>query len=325
MPKKHRTGLRMFKADLQSGLVVVPETDFPREKQMQRFVESSIGTLFPGLVFLATEFGRSDGGRFRPDTIAFDEANRTFVIIEYKNKLEEGVTDQARSYLNHMRNNHFILETLYEKAGQSKQKWFNWKGMYAIVVAPEFSERQIEGNRTDPGLELHEIRLYGEHAVTVERVSGAHVGGGGQDPATDRSHVNGQDDPKRKGGSQDGDGKRERFRQEVLSDTTRPLFDYVDGSLRERFALRSKFGIKQVNYGPGSEGDILWLYGGMTQLKLWYADAGEDLLGALNDALASSGTDRDSGFYKSKIKTEQDFEKIVPLIEHVIRHAQELQ
>ena len=148
MPKKHRTGLRMFKADLQSGLVVVPETDFPREKQMQRFVESSIGTLFPGLVFLATEFGRSDGGRFRPDTIAFDEANRTFVIIEYKNKLEEGVTDQARSYLNHMRNNHFILETLYEKAGQSKQKWFNWKGMYAIVVAPSSASARLR--ETEP-------------------------------------------------------------------------------------------------------------------------------------------------------------------------------
>ena len=313
MPRKHRAGLRMFKADPLSGLVGVPETEFSREKRMQRFVESNIGTLFPGLVFLTTEFGRSDGGRFRPDTIAFDETNRTFVIIEYKNKQEEGVTDQARTYLNDMKLNHFILESIYKEAGQGRQESFNWKGMYAIVVAPEFSERQIKGNNTDLGLELHEIRLYGGHAVTVERVGGAHES---VQPPIDRDCR----DPLE---SRDDGGKR--FRREELSDTTRPLFDYVDGALRGRFALQSKFGKHQVNYSLGSGGDILWIRLQKTQLNLLSA-AGDDLPDALNSALTSSDKfPNKPGLYVSPIKSEQDFEKIVPLIEHVIRRAQGLQ
>ena len=58
-------------------------------------------------------------------------------------------------------------------------------------------------------------------------------------------------------------------------------------------------------------------------MNLWSA-AGEDLPDALNDALASSDTVRHkkAGLYISKIKTEQDFEKIVQLIEHVKSRAQ---
>ena len=79
-------GTRMFKAALPSGLVEMRERGFADEKQMQELIEESIGTLFPGLEFLRTEFGKISGGRFRPDTIAFDTREKTFVVIEYKNR-----------------------------------------------------------------------------------------------------------------------------------------------------------------------------------------------------------------------------------------------
>ena len=104
----------------------------------------------------------------------------------------------------------------------------------------------------------------------------------------------------------------------------RPLFDYVDGALKDRFALQSKFRERQVNYSLGSGRDILWIRPQKTQLNL-LSDAGNDLPDALTDTLASSATIRKEGLYVSIIKTERDFEKIVPLIEHVIRRAQGLQ
>ena len=79
-------GIRTFRTTLPSGLVEMREKGFDDEKQMQRFVEYNIGTLFPGLEFIKTEFGEISGGLFRPDTIAFDTNERTFVVIEYKNK-----------------------------------------------------------------------------------------------------------------------------------------------------------------------------------------------------------------------------------------------
>ena len=79
------------------------EKGFDDEKQMQRFVEYNIGTLFPGLEFIKTEFGEISGGLFRPDTIAFDTNERTFVVIEYKNKSNERALNQAKTYLNYMK------------------------------------------------------------------------------------------------------------------------------------------------------------------------------------------------------------------------------
>ena len=319
VPEKHRANLKMFKADLPSGLDVVREMEFASERQMQRFVESNIGTLFPGLVFLTTEFGKSDGGKFRPDTIAFDETNRTFVVIEYKNKLNEGVMDQAKSYLNYMRQNRYVLESLYRERGPASRVLFNWGAMYAIVVAPEFSERQIEGNKTDPGLELHEIRCYDGHAVTMKHVGGAH------ESVTPRSKTASGDtrqgDPS-KPGHPSGDEALERFRKRQLSDKTRQLFDYVDKSLRDRLGLEPNAEKHYVKYMADPKSVICSVARGKTSMNLHYnVKAEENVLGVFDSVRDVSKIGHDGvGHYESKIRTTQDFEQIVPLIKRVIRH-----
>ena len=174
MTAKRPAGPRIFKAAVPSGLDEMVERNFVNEQEMQQLVQANVGTLFPSLVFLVEQFGEGSSGRFRPDTIAFDTNLETFVVIEYKNRPNEGVINQAKAYLNYMKQNRFILETIYDKYGPGGRKRFEWKAMYAVVIAPGFDKFQIEGMKDDAEIELHSIRLYGSNLVSVERVGGRH-------------------------------------------------------------------------------------------------------------------------------------------------------
>ena len=308
MAKARRTSdagnIRIFRSKSGSRLLNLDDIGFGDEGQLHKLIESNIGTLFPGLTFLKREFRELDGGRHILDTVAFDKNQNTFVAIEYKNKLDREVIDQARSYLRRMRENKSALVLAYvqaDSAGMLDPKSYNWD-VYAIIMAPEFSKYQKGSAEEGTSLELHEIKRYDADILTVRRVGGRHTGVPPEEPKPESKEFH-----------------------QYLSDKTRQLFGYVDGKLRDRFALERGLRKHQANYSLGSGRNILWIFAGKTQLKLWYAPIGENLPDALNGALGSSNTVPDSGFFKSKIKTEQDFEQIVPLIEHVIRHAQGLQ
>ena len=57
------------------------EVDFINEKELQSYFENNIERIL-GYKFIATEFVV---GKFRLDTLAFDEETKSFKIIEYKN------------------------------------------------------------------------------------------------------------------------------------------------------------------------------------------------------------------------------------------------
>ena len=174
MAAKRPAGPRIFKAAAPSGLDEMGERGFVNEQEMQQLVQTNMKTLFPSLEFLVEQFGEGSSGRFRPDTIAFDTNLETFVVIEYKNRPNEGVISQAKTYLNYMKQNRFVLETIYDKHGSGGRKRFEWKAMYAVIIAPGFDKFQIEGMEDDAEIELHSIRLYGSNLVSVERAGGGH-------------------------------------------------------------------------------------------------------------------------------------------------------
>ena len=60
----------------------IANEEFKLEKDLQKIVEANLETLF-GLAFVSSEFSL---GEFRLDTLAYDEENDAFVIIEYKKK-----------------------------------------------------------------------------------------------------------------------------------------------------------------------------------------------------------------------------------------------
>jgi len=92
--------------DIEGDKLIPSEIDFDRESKLQRLTENNLEELF-NLKLLDTEF---EYRRLRIDTLAFDTESNSFVIIEYKNKLEYSVIDQGFSYLSLLLNNkcHFI-------------------------------------------------------------------------------------------------------------------------------------------------------------------------------------------------------------------------
>lgn len=166
----------MFDTSVQTGIAELADRKFDDERQMHRLIEDNIGTLFPGLTFLKSEFSEVAKGERRLDTAAFDSGRNTFVVLEYKNRLNVEAIDQARTYLVDMGENQADLVLLYNKIekGTRVKSEFNWNKMYAIIMAPEFSKFQIRGADKDSAVELYKIRMYGERVMLMERVGGGH-------------------------------------------------------------------------------------------------------------------------------------------------------
>lgn len=180
MAKGRRSGnvrsIRLFELSNQSILVEMGDHAFENEDQMHRLIEDNIQVLFPGLSFLTREFREMAGGELRPDTVAFDTNLNTFVALEYKNRRNTEAVDQARTYLNFMEEHKADLVLLYTSKNDSSRSKnsFDWKAMYAIIMAPEFGDYQIPGADKDSAVELYKIKIYINRVVVVERVGGGH-------------------------------------------------------------------------------------------------------------------------------------------------------
>ncbi|MDE0091151.1 MAG: hypothetical protein OXP12_07340 [Thaumarchaeota archaeon] len=161
---------------------------FAKEKPMQELIQKHLDKML-GLKLLESEFS-VDNGVYWLDTVAFDREKNTFVIIEYKNKLDTGVLDQARAYLNHMNERRDAFTLKYNKVMEHSRNTtdFTWKATYAIIVAPEFSKKQIGSAEGDAYLELYRIKLYGDGVIIMRRVGGAHKRVLGSTPKPGNGH-----------------------------------------------------------------------------------------------------------------------------------------
>ena len=280
----------------------IKPSKFNSEKQMQNLVETSLGTLFPGLKLLASEFWIAQN-KYRLDTVAFDEKSNTFVVLEYKNKADAGVAGQAIAYLAEMGRYRSDLELeYYKKLG--KQKSFNWASMYAIIIAPEFDSYLQTASKELVRLEVHEIKLYENLMVTVRRVGGA------------RQRL-----PESPPPPPPEDETMERFRRDEVSEKTRQLFDYINNTLKNRFRLApepKKHYVKYILSGS----IICSVSRGKDRLNLHYnVKTSENVLEVSERIRDVSKVGIDGvGEYETKIKTNQDFEEIIPSIERVIRY-----
>ena len=165
---------RLFKMS-DAKLSELDNAGFSDEDRLHKLTEGNIGTLFPGLAFVDREFDLTDG-EYRLDTLAFDAASKTFVVIEYKNKMHLGVIDQAKAYLNRMTKQKDTLMVGYVKKmgrGNMNKRSYNFGAMYAIILAPTFDQKQIDSAEGDERLELYKVQRYGD-ILAVRRVGGGH-------------------------------------------------------------------------------------------------------------------------------------------------------
>ncbi len=138
------------------GVNTVP---FKLEKDIQGMVEANLDVLFR-LQFVKTEFAIKN---FRLDTLAYDEENRSFVIIEYKKDRNYSVIDQGYTYMSLMLNNKsdFILE-YNEMCGKNlKRDDVDWSQSRVLFISPFFTEYQKHSvNFRDVPFELWEIKQF---------------------------------------------------------------------------------------------------------------------------------------------------------------------
>ena len=168
--------LSAIEFDEEKQMQELSAIEFDEEKQMQELVQHNLDKIL-GLKFLETEFRvRINDVEHWLDTVAFDEEGNTFVVIEYKNTLDKGVLNQTRAYLNCIkyRKDAFTLKYIEKMGSYRNTTEFNWEEVYAIIVAPEFSERQIVSAKHDRYLELHRIERYDGGIIMMRRAGGEH-------------------------------------------------------------------------------------------------------------------------------------------------------
>jgi hypothetical protein len=126
-----------------------------------------------GLTFVSgasnQEFSvRAQEQDFYIDTLAYDEEEKSFVIIEYKKDKSISVIDQGFAYLSAMLNHKadFVLE-INERLGRNfSKKDINWEQSRVIFISPEFTNYQRNAiNFKDLPIFLYEVKIYENYLV----------------------------------------------------------------------------------------------------------------------------------------------------------------
>ncbi len=137
----------------------IDKDTFGLEKNIQSLVETNLEAIF-NLEFVSSEFIIND---FRIDTLAYDNENNCFVIIEYKKGSSYSVIDQGYSYMSTMLNNKsdFILEYIEKTNNTLKKTDIDWSQSRIIFVSPSFNSYQKNSvNFKDVPFELWEIKKF---------------------------------------------------------------------------------------------------------------------------------------------------------------------
>ncbi len=162
---------------VRNQLKPIKEKKFDLEKEIQKLTEENLEILF-GLKFVSgfsnNEFSvKVQEQDFHIDTLAFDEQQKSFVIIEYKKDRNFSVIDQGFSYLSAMLHNkaEFILE-LNRKLGKAYDKSdVDWEQSRLIFISPEYTNYQKNAiNFKDLPFSLYEVRAYDNGLVEYDPI-----------------------------------------------------------------------------------------------------------------------------------------------------------
>ncbi|MDO8264826.1 MAG: type I restriction enzyme HsdR N-terminal domain-containing protein [Candidatus Parcubacteria bacterium] len=164
---------------IKSGnkLKSVQEKKFDLEEDIQRLTEDNLEIIFDLKFvsgFLNNEFSVTVQEQdFYIDTLAFNEHQNSFVIIEYKKDRNFSIIDQGFSYLSAMLRNkaEFVLE-LNRKLGKSFDKDdIDWEQSRLIFISPEFTNHQKNAiNFNDLPFSLYEVKYYENGIVEYDPI-----------------------------------------------------------------------------------------------------------------------------------------------------------
>jgi len=150
----------------------ISEKKFDLEQDIQKLIEANLDTIF-GLIFVSGAsneefFVRAREQDFYIDTLAFDEAQKSFVIIEYKKDKSISVIDQGFAYLSTMLNHKadFVLEINERLQKNFTKKDIDWEQSRIIFISPEFTNYQRNAiNFKDLPIFLYEVKNYENNLI----------------------------------------------------------------------------------------------------------------------------------------------------------------
>lgn len=145
------------------------EKPFKLEKEIQTIVENNLEQI-SSYTFIKSEFSIKSN---RIDTLAFDEENRSFVLIEYKRDRNYSVVDQGVSYLNLMLEYKadFIIEYNESQKNNLKRNDVDWSQSKVIFIAPSFTDFQRQSsNFKDLPIELWEIKRFENEIIVINPI-----------------------------------------------------------------------------------------------------------------------------------------------------------
>ena len=143
------------------------QKDFKNEKELQTYFEQNLKRIL-NCDFIETEF---TVGNFRIDTLAFDEENNAFKIIEFKNVKNHSLIDQGYTYLKLLleRKADFVLK-YNQKTNKNKSiEDIDWSQTRILFVSPIFTPYQL--NATDfknIPVDLIKVTRYEEDIIDIE-------------------------------------------------------------------------------------------------------------------------------------------------------------
>lgn len=147
----------------------IKKSSFKLEKEIQNLTEDNLVNVFD-LQIVKSEFFLNG---LRIDTLAYDNENNSFVIIEYKRGKNFSVVDQGYAYLSLMLNNkaEFILEYNENCDKNLKRTDIDWSQSKVIFISPSFSKYQQQAiNFNDLPMELWEISKYENDLIQYSRL-----------------------------------------------------------------------------------------------------------------------------------------------------------
>lgn len=145
------------------------EKPFKLEKEIQTIVENNLEQI-SSYTFIKSEFSIKSN---RIDTLAFDEENRSFVLIEYKRDRNYSVVDQGVSCLNLMLEYKadFIIEYNESQKNNLKRNDVDWSQSKVIFIAPSFTDFQRQSsNFKDLPIELWEIKRFENEIIVINPI-----------------------------------------------------------------------------------------------------------------------------------------------------------
>lgn len=143
---------------------------FKKEYYLHNITQKNLKELFD-LEFVASEIQLND---LRFDNLAFDEKTNSFVIIEYKNELNQNVLSQGKDYYDLLLNNKEIYIKRYNEEFKSNlaEDDFDFDKTRVLIVGPEFTPEQIEASENPSyPFELWKVALYDNDSVVYESLS----------------------------------------------------------------------------------------------------------------------------------------------------------